>query len=294
MKPFPPCDVYFMRSFLPIPTIAALCLVLSACEVQPVVSAAAPQPSELATAVENAPDQPDAAPVEFVDDTTDTVAADYGLTMQASAETEGGAEPEDETETPTGNENEAEGDTGLASDDPAVEAAIAETDATKTPDTDDAAPVEAEEEPVATSAVSAPSETAEPSETIEAEADGAGETLPAVTELALAPPPPPPAPPPAPPPPPPPPPPAELTPSSLLGISSATLQARLGIADFTRREGEMETWQYRLDVCVVDYFLFPNEGRREIVSWAWRAPTVGIAVDAMACRRALATRDSGS
>ena len=281
MKLFPPCDVYFMRSFFPIPTIAALCLVMSACEVQPVVSAAAPQPSAPATAVENAPDQPDAAPVEFVEDTTDIVAPDDGLAMEASAETEGGAEPE----------SEAEGDTGLASDDPAVEAAIAETDVTKTPDTGDAAPVEAEEEPVATSAVSAPSDTAEPSETIEAKADGAGESLPAVTELALAPPPPPPAPPP---PPPPPPPPAELTPSSLLGISSATLQARLGMADFTRREGKMETWQYRLDVCVVDYFLFPNEGRREIVSWAWRAPTVGIAVDAVACRRALATRDSGS
>ena len=69
---------------------------------------------------------------------------------------------------------------------------------------------------------------------------------------------------------------------------------RLGDADFTRTEGQMETWQYRFDICVVDYFLFAQEGDHEVVSWAWRALTVGETVDALACRRALAARDSAS
>ena len=77
-------------------------------------------------------------------------------------------------------------------------------------------------------------------------------------------------------------------------MSYAGLQARLGDADFTRQEGNMETRQYRFDICVVDYFLFPKDGSHRIVSWAWRAPLVGDAFDEQACRRALATRDSAS
>jgi len=72
------------------------------------------------------------------------------------------------------------------------------------------------------------------------------------------------------------------------------LRTRLGAADFTRREGQMETWQYRLEMCVVDYFLSPKGGGREIVSWAWRSPMVGESIDALACRRALAARDDSS
>ena len=55
----------------------------------------------------------------------------------------------------------------------------------------------------------------------------------------------------------------------------------------------METWQYRLDMCVVDYFLYAQEGDHEVVSWAWRSP-VGETARRAACRRALAARDSAS
>ena len=104
----------------------------------------------------------------------------------------------------------------------------------------------------------------------------------AVTELALA----------APPPPPPPPPPAELAPASLIGVTPDMLRARLGEADFARQEGDMKTWQYRFADCVVDYFLFPQDGASRVASWAWRSPVVGMTVDATSCRRALARRDS--
>ena len=53
----------------------------------------------------------------------------------------------------------------------------------------------------------------------------------------------------------------------------------------------METRQYRLAECVVDYFLFPADDGPQIFAWAWRAPVIGGAVDAVACRRALAERD---
>ena len=93
---------------------------------------------------------------------------------------------------------------------------------------------------------------------------------------------------------PPPPPPPELAPASLVGSSVLMLRSRLGEADFTRTEGEVETWQYRFETCVVDYFLVVDSDTAKIVSWAWRAPVIGAQVDETACRRALAGRDSAS
>ena len=72
------------------------------------------------------------------------------------------------------------------------------------------------------------------------------------------------------------------------------LQSRLGEADFTRTEGEVKTWQYRFETCVVDYFLVVDSDAARVVSWAWRAPLIGAQFDETACRRALASRDSAS
>ena len=72
------------------------------------------------------------------------------------------------------------------------------------------------------------------------------------------------------------------------------LRSRLGEADFTRDEGEMKTWQYRFDTCVVDYFLLAEGDVARVVGWAWRAPVIGVEIDETACRRALAGRDSAS
>ena len=95
-------------------------------------------------------------------------------------------------------------------------------------------------------------------------------------------------------PPPPPPPPPELAPASLVGSSVLMLRSRLGEADFTRSEGEVKTWQYRFETCVVDYFLVVDSDAARVVSWAWRAPLIGAQFDETACRRALASRDSAS
>ena len=95
-------------------------------------------------------------------------------------------------------------------------------------------------------------------------------------------------------PPPPPPPPPELAPSSLIGSSVPMLQSKLGEADFTRSEGGVETWQYRFETCVVDYFLIVESGTTTVVSWAWRAPVIGAPIDEISCRRALAGRKAAS
>ena len=64
---------------------------------------------------------------------------------------------------------------------------------------------------------------------------------------------------------------------------------RLGEADFSRREGGMETRQYRL-ANVSSTTRFRHDGP-QIVAPAWRAPVIGGAVDAVVRRRALAERD---
>ena len=263
MQLFLPCDAPFMRSFLLIPAMATITLALAACEVQPVVTAGTPPASMTAAApVETAPAQTatSASSGEAVDDSSATV---------AEAETI----PEAVTEAAIVVDTVSAITEAPADEAPADETFSEETGA------ESLATVEAAE----TSEVPETPETPPSTGTSDAGADVADDSAPAVTELAMA----------APPPPPPPPPP-ELTPSSLVGLSEAALRTRLGAADFTRREGQMETWQYRLEMCVVDYFLSPKGGGREIVSWAWRSPMVGESIDALACRRALAARDDSS
>jgi hypothetical protein len=133
-----------------------------------------------------------------------------------------------------------------------------------------------------------------PAEPVDPDTAQDGDTSPATTELALAAPPPIPPTPPTPPSPPPPPPPPELAPQDLVGLNTLELQQRLGDADFTRREGPVETWQYRFQTCVVDYFLYSGTAGPAVRSWAWRPPVIGGRLDATACRRDLAGRDRSS
>lgn len=158
-------------------------------------------------------------------------------------------------------------------------------EATPEAEIDAQAAAEPESEPKAEPAPQVTSEAgAEPVEPGAAPgAEIADKAPPATTELALA----------APPPPPPPPPP-ELAPQALIGLDPAGLQQRLGEADFKRREGPVETWQYRFPACVVDYFLYPDAANPAVRNWAWRSPVIGGRFDIMACRRALAGRDSAS
>ena len=173
---------------------------------------------------------------------------------------------------------------------PVTEAANAPTDApTNTPvgasadnSGDDDQTNDADGTPDIVPANPAPQVTTESgAETFETEAKITDEAVLAATDLALA----------TPPPPPPPPPPPELAPQALIGLDTEGLQQRLGDADFKRREGPVETWQYRFPICVIDYFLYSDATKPEVRNWAWRSPVIGGTLDSVACRRALAKRE---
>ena len=267
-------------------------LALAACEMQPVVTApAAPAKSETATEIaapvatpavkataetagaapEGVPAiDPDSGPADATTDSSGDATEDVAGEDVAGEDVPGGDMSAD-----TG-----EADSGTAADSlrasMTATAVEAEPAPDKADDTDDPA-----SEPVAeTQPENLPTSDDAGNEDTIGDAIASDET--AVTDLALLAPPPPP------------PPPAELVPSSLVGFSPEQLRARLGEADFTRQEGDMKTWQYRLSDCVVDYFLFPQEGVIRVASWAWRAPVIGLDIDAVACRRALAERDTDS
>ena len=244
-----------MRSSLPIPALAFLALALAGCEMQPVVSNIATPPAVQA--------ETPAAETTVAE----TTVAETGSKTGGGAgvpEIVSEAEPETAIE-----ETDAVADTAAEQDDAAAETAdTGQIDSTE-PETAPAIPAARAEDSgeVAGVAQTGAGEQAE-------------EELPQTGDLAMA----------APPPPPPP----ELAPSSLVGSSVLMLRSRLGEADFTRTEGEVETWQYRFETCVVDYFLVADSNAARVISWAWRAPVIGAQVDETACRRALAGRDSAS
>ena len=256
-----PCSGLSMRSSLPIPALAFLALALAGCEVQPVVSNITPPPA-----------------VQAETPAAETAVAETTVAETGSNTGDGAGVPEivSEAEPETAiEETDAVADTAAEQDDAAAETA----------DTGRADPAEPETAPAILAA------TAEDTGEVAGEVAGVAQTgageqaeeeLPQTGDLAMA----------APPPPPPPPP--ELAPASLVGSSVLMLRSRLGEADFTRSEGEVKTWQYRFDTCVVDYFLIVESGAATVVSWAWRAPVIGASVDETACRRALAGRNAAS
>jgi hypothetical protein len=57
---------------------------------------------------------------------------------------------------------------------------------------------------------------------------------------------------------------------SLETLSTGALIARLGKPDFTRNDPPAEIWQYRGSTCVLDVFLYPEEGEMKVLHVATR------------------------
>jgi hypothetical protein len=79
----------------------------------------------------------------------------------------------------------------------------------------------------------------------------------------------------------------------VLSKPDTVLLSVLGAADIIRTEGVVKIWQYRLDRCVFDFFLTPDnslnaDGRYAVRDWAYRATTLGATANELICRRALA------
>lgn len=58
------------------------------------------------------------------------------------------------------------------------------------------------------------------------------------------------------------PPPQEINddPAQFLGLDGHRVAARLGPASFVRRDGPAEVWQYRAEACVLDLYLYKENG----------------------------------
>jgi hypothetical protein len=53
--------------------------------------------------------------------------------------------------------------------------------------------------------------------------------------------------------------------ASLETMSAAAVVARLGTPDFTRQDPPAEIWQYRGSSCVLDVFLYPEDGQMKVL-----------------------------
>jgi hypothetical protein len=84
--------------------------------------------------------------------------------------------------------------------------------------------------------------------------------------------------------------PAQLYPVMKLGMSLQELTTVLGEADFQRVEGPVKIWQYQTEICVLDFYLYPQDGDYIITHWDWRSPIVGAEFDIYACRVELALK----
>jgi hypothetical protein len=58
--------------------------------------------------------------------------------------------------------------------------------------------------------------------------------------------------------------------ASLKALSTEALVARLGQPDFTRQDPPAEIWQYRGATCVLDVFLYPEDGEMKVLHAATR------------------------
>ena len=56
-----------------------------------------------------------------------------------------------------------------------------------------------------------------------------------------------------------PPPPIDARPSQLMGLGAADVTALLGAPGFVRTEADAQVWQYAIDGCVLDIYLYPDE-----------------------------------
>lgn len=273
---FHPDPGFFMRSFHLVRTfivpkfrflsVGLAALTLAACEVQPVVTA----PATPETTATPAVTVPETTTPETTSDASSVSVQDTAPEVTAEAETEAVAEAAPDPTPDQTPEQAPEPNTEVGPEQPGA--------------ADDTAGENGAGDVVVTEDVASDVVTGDAAGSDTASSDTTSDTAAeeqAVTELALAAPPPPP-----------PPPPAELEPASLVGVLPDRLRARLGDADFARQEGNMKTWQYRFASCVVDYFLFPEEGVTRVAGWSWRAPVIGMEVDSTACRQAMARRDS--
>ncbi len=82
-------------------------------------------------------------------------------------------------------------------------------------------------------------------------------------------------------------------PANIMGWQKQELINVLGNADYIRRDGAGEVHQYKLETCIVDFTLYPVNGRVEIIAWHGRSRIQHNNINADACYQDLAHRKAG-
>ena len=80
-----------------------------------------------------------------------------------------------------------------------------------------------------------------------------------------------------------------ISPQALIGLSPTQITGRLGEPELRRSEPPAEVWQYRTDTCVVDLYLYDDDGRLQVSSYQVR-PRTQAAIRAERCVADVAAR----
>ena len=78
--------------------------------------------------------------------------------------------------------------------------------------------------------------------------------------------------------------PRQLYPRLMLGKTSDHVNIVFGKPNVERVEGQAKILQYRGDACVVDFYLYPQDGEYTVLHWSWRHPIIGTDIKPFACR----------
>ncbi len=73
-----------------------------------------------------------------------------------------------------------------------------------------------------------------------------------------------------------------VNPQSLIGLSPDQVSDRLGTPELRRSEPPAEVWQYRTETCVVDLYLYDENGSLRVLTYQVRGRS-GAAVRAERC-----------
>jgi len=71
---------------------------------------------------------------------------------------------------------------------------------------------------------------------------------------------------------------------ALLGLDRGAVAEKIGQPNRVRREADAEIWQYSLKTCVLDLFLYPQNGQQEVLHVEARTLD-GRTTDPSTCRR---------
>ncbi len=76
-----------------------------------------------------------------------------------------------------------------------------------------------------------------------------------------------------------------IHPQTIIGQSLEDLNTSFGQPDFERSDANVVIWQYRLEACVTDFYMYLNGDDYIVREWAWRSPFINQMIDEESCQK---------